>query len=161
MARRVQSNFPAIGEGRRGQEGYLGYLLRQASATTRLSLGRALADLDVTPPQFSALLMIGAYQPLSGADLARLAFLTPQTVNMIVRNLEARGAITRTPHEVHGRVLNMELTDGGRLLLAKCKKRADRINASLEAGLANAAERSVVRRWLTYVAETHGQEDNA
>ena len=86
---------PAAGVGRRGIHGHLPYLLRQANAVTRLALDRALADLEMTLPQFSALQMIGAYQPLSSADLARLTWLTPQTVNTIVRNLETRAAIVR------------------------------------------------------------------
>ena len=43
---------PPPGRGKRGETGYLAYLLRQAQAATRLTLERALADLGVTPPQF-------------------------------------------------------------------------------------------------------------
>ena len=150
---------PAAGVGRRGIHGHLPYLLRQANAVTRLALDRALADLEMTLPQFSALQMIGAYQPLSSADLARLTWLTPQTVNAIVRNLETRAAIVRSPHDAHGRILNVELTAKGRRLLAQCRKRADRITAKLEAGLTSASDQEAVRRWLTYVATELGQHD--
>lgn len=146
--------LPAAGVGKRGQRGYLAYLLRQANAATRLALDRALAEFDVTSPQFSALVMIGAYQPLSSADLARLTLLTPQTVNVIVRNLLERGAIRRIPHAVHGRILNVELTDEGRQLLSRCRARADRVDTRLEDGLSTEAEREAVRRWLIYVAKT-------
>ena len=57
---------------------------------------KVLADLEVTPPQFAVLTMIVAYPGLSGADLARLTFLTPQTINVIVRNLEKDGAIEKS-----------------------------------------------------------------
>ena len=50
---------------------------------------RALADLGVTPPQFVVLTMLRAYPGLSGADLARVAMLTPQTTGVIIRNLDA------------------------------------------------------------------------
>ena len=69
---------------------------------------RALADLGVTPPQFVVLTMLRAYPGLSGADLARVALLTPQTVGVIIRNLERDGAIRKTPHPVHGRVLQVD-----------------------------------------------------
>jgi len=151
-ARPTRSKPPSAGHGKRGVDGHLAYLLRQANAATRLAMDRAMADLDVTLPQFSTLVMVGAYQPLSSADLARLTLLTPQTVNVIVRNLEERGAIRRAPHPVHGRILSIELTDDGRRLLAACRSRADRVDARLEKGLTNAAERDAVRRWLTYVA---------
>ncbi len=79
---------PPPGQGKRGEKGYLAYLLRQAQAATRLTMERALADLGVTPPQFAVLTMLKAYPGLSGADLARVALLTPQTVGVIIRNLE-------------------------------------------------------------------------
>ena len=49
---------PPPGEGKRGEQGYLAYLLRQAQAATRLRMERALADLGVTPPQFVVLTML-------------------------------------------------------------------------------------------------------
>ncbi len=52
---------PPPGEGKRGEQGYLAYLLRQAQAATRLTMERALADLGVTPPQFVVLTMLKAY----------------------------------------------------------------------------------------------------
>lgn len=144
--------IPKPGEGKRGRSGYFAYLLRQASVTLRTTLDRALADLDITSSQFSALLMLGSYQDLSSAELARLSLLTPQTVNLIVRNLEARGAITRHSHPVHGRILVLQITPEGKSLLARCRKRADAIEARLSDAFGSEAEKDVVRRWLTFVA---------
>ena len=108
---------PAPGQGKRGERGYLAYLLRQAQAATRLTMERALASLGVTTPQFVVLTMLRAYPSLSGADLARVAVLTPQTVGIIIRNLERDGAIRKTPHPIHGRVLQWTLTRRGHALL--------------------------------------------
>jgi len=97
-ARAPATSPPPPGQGKRGESGYLGYLLRQAQAASRLSLERALADLGATPPQFVVLTMLKAYPGLSGADLARVAILTPQTVSVIIRNLEtARSERPLTP----------------------------------------------------------------
>src|SRR5207237_7443827 len=113
---------PPPGEGKRGEHGYLAYLLRQAQAATRLTMERALADLGVTSPQFVVLTMLKAYPGLSGADLARVALLTPQTVGVIIGNLERDGAIRKTPHPVHGRVLMWSLTRNGLALLGQCRR---------------------------------------
>ena len=60
---------PAPGEGKRGEDGYLGYLLRQAHAAVRLTMERTLADLGVTSPQFAVLTMLKAYPgPMSPAS---------------------------------------------------------------------------------------------
>ena len=141
------ATIPAPGEGKRGESGYLAYLLRQASAANRLNMERELADLHVTVPQFFVLTMLGAYPGISGADVARLALLTPQTVSVIMNNLEKMGAIVRQPHPVHGRIQTIALTEAGRSLLAQCKGRANAVDKQLRAGL-TPEEEQIVRRWL-------------
>jgi DNA-binding MarR family transcriptional regulator len=142
---------PPPGQGKRGQQGYLAYLLRQAQAATRLTMERSLADIGVTTPQFVVLTMLRAYPGLSGADLARVALLTPQTVGVIIRNLERSGAIRKIPHPVHGRVLQWTLTRRGERLLDKCRRRAHALERRLAAGLGAKAELAV-RRWLSKIA---------
>jgi DNA-binding MarR family transcriptional regulator len=142
---------PPPGQGKRGEQGYLAYLLRQAQAAARLTLERALADLGVTPPQFVVLTMLRAYPGLSGADLARVALLTPQTVGVIIRNLERDGAIRKKPHPVHGRVLQWTLTGRGATLLGQCRRRAMALERRLAAGL-TANEQVTIRRFLSKIA---------
>jgi DNA-binding MarR family transcriptional regulator len=146
-------NPPPPGRGKRGEAGYFGYLLRQAAAASRLTLERALAKLGATPPQFLVLTMLKAYPGLSGADLARVAMITPQTVGVIIRNLERDGAIRKTPHPVHGRVLQWSLTRRGLTLLEKCRRHATALERRLAAGLNRKQERAV-RRWLSNIALT-------
>jgi DNA-binding MarR family transcriptional regulator len=144
---------PPPGRGKRGEAGYFGYLLRQAAAAARLRLERALTELGATPPQFLVLTMLRAYPGLSGADLARVAVLTPQTVGVIIRNLERDGAIRKTPHPVHGRVLQWTLTRRGLTLLERCRRHAMALERRLAAGLSTRDERAV-RRWLSNIALT-------
>jgi DNA-binding MarR family transcriptional regulator len=142
---------PLPGQGKRGEGGYLGYLLRQAQAASRLTLERALSELGATVPQFVVLTMLKAYPGLSGAELARVALLTPQTVGVIIGNLERDRAIQKTPHPVHGRMLQWTLTPRGLSLLERCRKQAIALERRLAAGLTPKAER-VVRQWLANVA---------
>jgi DNA-binding MarR family transcriptional regulator len=142
---------PPPGEGKRGEQGYLAYLLRQAQAATRLAMERSLAELGVTSPQFVVLTMLKAYPGLSGADLARVAMLTPQTVGVIIRNLERDGAIKNTPHPVHGRVLQWRVTPRGAALLGRCRRHARAVERRLAAGLSAQAPRTI-RRWLAKIA---------
>jgi DNA-binding MarR family transcriptional regulator len=145
------SRPPPPGEGKRGEQGYLAYLLRQAQAAARLAMERALADLGVTPPQFVVLTMLNAYPGLSGADLARVALLTPQTVGVIIRNLERSGAIRKTPHPVHGRALQWTLTRHGQALLGQCRRHAKVLERRLASSLAPKTQ-MVIRRWLSKIA---------
>jgi len=142
---------PRPGQGKRGEDGYLAYLLRQAQAAARLTMERSLAEIGVTPPQFVALTMLRAYPGLSGADLARVAMLTPQTVGVIIRNLERDGAIRKAAHPVHGKMLQWTLTRKGNALLTKSRRHAQRLEKRLAAGL-NATSLVTVRRWLSKIA---------
>ena len=149
---------PEPGEGKRGEDGYLGYLLRQAAAAHRLRMDKALADLRMTPPQFAVLTMLRAYPGLSNAELARLALLTPQTVSLIVANLERSGLVKRSQHETHGRVQPLALSDEGAALLARATARVVALEAALREGVAAEDER-VVRRWLARAAVARGENE--
>lgn len=145
------SKLPAAGEGKRGEEGYLGYLLRQAASAHRSASEHALKNLNLTQPQFLILTMLAAYPGSSNADLARLALLTPQTMNAIVGNLEKTGAVERRAHAVHGRIQQLELTEHGHVLLAKAKKCMAGVEQALLEELSPEEERTI-RRWLVKVA---------
>lgn len=152
-----KTTIPAVGEGKRGEQGHIGYLLRQAHNAHRLRMERALADLEVTLPQFSVLTMLVAYPGASGADLARLSLLTPQTMSVIVANLERSGAISRSPHAVHGRIQQIDVTKAGRQLLAKCRDRVKTVEEELLAEI-SPADQQAVRRWLVQVAMPVGTD---
>ena len=158
--RKLKPPLPEPGEGKRGEAGYLGYLLRQAAGAHRLRMERALLDIEVTPPQFSVLTMLAAYPGHSNADLARLALLTPQTVSVIIANLERMGAVVRRPHEIHGRILHLDLSAKGKALLTKCRARSHAIEREMAAGL-SAGEEQAIRRWLVGVATGEGKKKTA
>ncbi len=151
-ARRGLPAIPAVGEAKRGVDGYLTYLLRQAAGAVRLALDRALAAEGMTYAQSATLTLIRAYEPISSADLARLTLLTPQTVNGVVGTLETRGAIVKRPDAVHGRILRLEITPEGRALQKRCRALTAPIEARLNARLAKGAE-TAVRQWLVDVAK--------
>ena len=110
----------------------------------------------MTYPQQAALTMIRAYEAISAADLARLAMLTPQTVNGIVRALEERGAIRKEPDPLHGRILRLVVTQEGRALNKRCRALTAPIEAALKARL-DPARDSTVRQWLVDIAKAFGE----
>lgn len=144
--------IPAIGEGKRGETGHIGYLLRQAHAAHRIRMERSLQDTCLTLPQFSVLTMLAAYPGASGAELARLSLLTPQTMSVIVANLERAGTVSRRSHEAHGRIQIIEITKAGHELLARCKSASQSAETALLAGVTQTDE-IAVRRWLVQVAK--------
>ena len=142
---------PPVGSGKRGPDGHIGYLLRQASAAIRAAHDTALAEAGLTTPQFLVLNLLDAYPGASGAELARTAHLTAQTMNLIVRNLERDGLIRRDEHERHGRVLRLKLTTKGSRRLRLAKTRSAKIERRILTLIDSATEEKV-RRWLVDVA---------
>lgn len=145
------SDVPLPGEAKRGRDGHIAYLLRQASHALRLRMERALAGVDLTPPQFSVMTMIAAYPGCSGADLARLTLLTPQTVSFIVARLLDAGLAERSVSPDHGRIRPLALSETGLTALAAAKARVDVIEQEMLAGL-SAADGAMIRKWLIGIA---------
>jgi DNA-binding MarR family transcriptional regulator len=75
---------------------------------------------------------------LSNADLARQAFVTPQSMNQVLRELEEKDWVTRRPHPGHGRIRPAGLTRDGRTVLRACQRAASAIEEQMLAGLSRA-----------------------
>ena len=142
---------PPAGEAKRDTGGHIGYLLRQAHGAMRQAMDQAFSAAGLTSPQFLVLNLLDAYPGASGADLARIAHLTPQTMNGIVKNLLRDGLVTQAGHETHGRVLRTQLSAAGRAKLRQCKRHADAIEKKICALLDEKSEIRV-RRWLVDIA---------
>jgi DNA-binding MarR family transcriptional regulator len=110
---------------------HLGYLIKEVQHMLRTRMDSALRDIGLTTPQYSILSELDEFPGLSNADLARRSFVTPQTMNLIVRILEEHGLIAREPNETHGRKQDIRLTEQGRKLL----QRAHRAVGGIETGL--------------------------
>ena len=147
--------LPAAGEGKRGVDGHLGYLLRQAAHAHRLRVEHRLSGLNLTLPQFSVLTMLAAYPGHSGADLARLALVTPQTMSVIVANLLKAGLVVRERHRVHGRIQTVALTAAGAARLEAAKGHVYALEAEMLGDLTPETQ-AAIRLWLTRIAQAPG-----
>ncbi len=100
-------------------EGRVGYQLKRVQQALRNRMDEVLRGAGLTTPQYAALSVLADEPGLSGAELARRSFVTPQTMNGILANLEAVGMILRQPHPEHGRVLQAYLTEAGEGLVSR------------------------------------------
>ena len=89
------------------------YTLAQAYRMLRHAMDDALRESYLTTPQWGALGCVAQNEGISGAELARMHHLTPQTMNTILQNLEEHGMIRREPHPTQGTVLRVFLTTKG------------------------------------------------
>jgi DNA-binding MarR family transcriptional regulator len=143
--------IPQIGEGKRGKDGYLLYLLRQAATVVARQTEQTLAEAGLTLPLYSALTMIAAYEHISSADLARLSMLTAQSANETVQKLVGAGLIVRRRDTGHGRILKLHITTAGREGLARGRKLTDLMEKRLLAEARRSGEEGI-KAWLSNVA---------
>jgi DNA-binding MarR family transcriptional regulator len=104
----------------------VGYLIKRAQMVLHDAMADALGAHDLTVTQFAVLTALDDEPGLSNADLARRAFVTPQSMHAVLQELERLRFVVRRPHPQHRRVLQAALTEAGRRTL---RSAADAVNA--------------------------------
>lgn len=82
---------------------------------------------------------------LSNAQLARRAFITPQSMNDVVASLERKGLIERRVDPSHGRILRTRLTPAGNAMLRRVNPSLDALEGDLLQDVPPAERETVVR----------------
>jgi DNA-binding MarR family transcriptional regulator len=116
-----------------------GYALKRAQHALRMSMDSALRPLTLTTPQYAVLCAIEAEPGISNARLARAAFVTAQTMQGVLSNLERDELLRRLPDPAHGRILRSELTARGRNLLARAHMAVRAVEDKMVASLGEQA----------------------
>ena len=93
------------------------------------------SDNDISVAEYHLLLAISDDLGRSNAEIARLMFVTPQSANRVLSDLEGRGLLMRTDDPRHGRVRNAMLTPAGRTVLRACTDRITAIESRVLSGL--------------------------
>jgi len=112
----------------------VGYLVKRTQLAVRAAMEAALSRHGVTMAQYAALAALEGEPGLSNADLARRAFVTPQTMSDVVAGLERSGGVNRTAHPSHGRVREVRLTPAGAALVQACHGAAAEVHDRMLAG---------------------------
>ncbi|WP_182901654.1 MarR family winged helix-turn-helix transcriptional regulator [Microbispora sp. H10830] len=99
----------------------VGYQLKRVQAALRSAMDAALRRHDLTTPQYVCLELLDQRPGLSNAELARGAFVTRQSMNVLLRNLEDTGLVERPASAPQGRALPTTLTAEGRARLAAAR----------------------------------------
>jgi DNA-binding MarR family transcriptional regulator len=116
-------------------------------AEQELMAAKHAAVKPLTVPQYAALFALAAKPGISSAALARACLVTPQAMTVVLRNLGELGYVSRSPHPVHGHVLETHLTPAGATALAA----ADAVAVAIERRISDAftpAERETLRTLL-------------
>jgi DNA-binding MarR family transcriptional regulator len=122
----------------------LGYFVRRLQVWVFQDFIRRLAAIDISPAQFSVLVVISGNSGLSQAELAATLGIERARLVRLLHRLEARGLTQRLPSSADGRRHALRLTAEGHKVLAQAKALAEEHEAALKEKLGPAPYRRLL-----------------
>ncbi|MBK1781767.1 MarR family transcriptional regulator [Advenella sp. WQ 585] len=98
------------------------FYIHQLEQLVRLQLESTLNPLGITAGQYMILSLISHHEPISSAELSRLVRITAQSMGEFIKYLESKDWILRREDPCNKRVLLIETTIEGRVLLRRCEQ---------------------------------------
>jgi DNA-binding MarR family transcriptional regulator len=115
----VRRSRPPIALG--ALDGHLGYFVRRLQVWIFQDFIRTLARIDISPAQFSVLVVIGDNRGLSQAMLAQTLGIERARLARLLHELEQRSLVQRLRSATDARRHALQLTSQGRSLLTRAK----------------------------------------
>jgi DNA-binding MarR family transcriptional regulator len=125
----------------------VGYLLKQASSALHTAMDEVLRPLGMNITQYSCLELLAQRPGMSNSELARGAFVSRQSMNVLLQSMERDGYVTRPEQAPSGRALPAQLTALGRERLTKASEAVRGVEIRMNRGL-DAAQQAALRRLL-------------
>lgn len=132
-------------------DGLLGYALRRAQVAMFLAFHSATRGLDITPPRFTALVIVGANPGMSQTTLGNVLGIARSGAMTLTDWFEDRGLVERRRSPNDGRAWGLHLTPRGEQLVRKMKRRVSEEDRRRAASL-GARERVELLRLLNKLA---------
>jgi DNA-binding MarR family transcriptional regulator len=104
-----------------------------------------LRPLGMTVTHYACLELLAQRPGLSGSELARGAFVTRQSMNVLLQTLERDGYVTRPAAAPVGKVLPTRLTPRGRRSLAAATAAVRSVEVRMLGGLTDAEQSGASR----------------
>lgn len=129
----------------------LGYALRRAQVGMFLAFHAATRGQDITPPRFTALVIVGANPGIGQSALGQVLGIARSGAMMLTDWMEARGLAVRRRRPNDGRSWGVHLTPRGEKLLGAMKRDVV-AEDQRRAAVLSAAERRELLRLLEKLA---------
>jgi DNA-binding MarR family transcriptional regulator len=107
------------------------YVVKQLELAVRARLERICRQNGVSTTQYTALSVLRIRPGMSSAQLAVRSFIKPQSAHQTVTELENMGYIERIPDQFNRRILRINLTVKGRVLLESCDGAVDQLEEQM------------------------------
>ena len=123
----------------------LGYLLKEASSALRAEMEAVLRPLGMTVTHYSCLELLAQRPGLSNSELARGAFVTRQSMNVLLQSLQRDGFVSRPDAAPVGRALPTRLTPLGWRHLEKATVAVRSVELRMLDGMTEEEQRTAFR----------------
>ncbi|HEY0188759.1 MAG TPA: MarR family transcriptional regulator [Cellulomonas sp.] len=137
----------------------LGYLLKEASSALRAALDEALRPFGMSVTHYSCLELLAQRPGLSNSELARGAFVTRQSMNVLLQHLEREGYVTRPAQAPVGKALPTRLTPRGRRSLDRATVAVRAVELRMLAGMTEAEQSDAFRILQSMVRSLRDRDD--
>jgi DNA-binding MarR family transcriptional regulator len=133
---------------------------RGASSALRAAMEEVLRPLGMSVTRYSCLELLAGRPGLSNSELARGAFVTRQSMNVLLQTLEREGYVTRPAEAPVGKVLPTRLTPRGRRSLEKATV-AGAVEVRMLAGLTETEQSAAFRILQSMIHSLRDADDGA
>jgi DNA-binding MarR family transcriptional regulator len=133
----------------------ISYVVARLERAIRKAINERVKRHGLTTLQYTTLSVLGTGGQLSNAQLARRAYMTPQSMSEVLDALEEKGLVERQPHPNHRRVYPAALTRTGRKVLAACDEAVDELEDEMLAGLSTREVAALRKALVSAVRSLH------
>jgi DNA-binding MarR family transcriptional regulator len=133
----------------------ISYVIARLERAIRRAINDRVSRYGLTVLQYTTLSVLGRRGGLSNAQLARRAYMSPQSMSEVIEALEEKGLVERRPHPNHRRVYPASLTSKGRRVLDKCEQEVDEMESEMLAGLSPIVQEHLREGALSAVRALH------
>lgn len=130
----------------------VGYLVKRVQQSLRRRCDAALRSTGLSMAQYAALRALAEHPDASAAELARLCFVTRQSLQDLLAGLRSEGLVRSGTSPTRGRATALTLTAAGRKKLAPGDKAVLEVDAAMMDGLPPQAQHQLAD-WLLHCAE--------
>lgn len=130
----------------------LGYLLKEAASALRTAMESVLRPVGMSITHYACLELLAQRPGLSNSELARGAFVSRQSMNVLLQALEREGLVSRATEASVGRILPTELTAHGRQQLEAASTAVKAVEDTMRSGLTEDEQKQLRDMLRTCVA---------
>jgi len=123
----------------------LGYSLRRAQVAMFIAFHEATRGMNITPPRFTALVIIGANPGIRQTVLGNVLGIARSGAMLVTDWFEARGLVERRHLPSDGRAWGLHLTRKGEQLVERMKRRVLAVDYKHTNSLKKSERRQLLR----------------